>query len=158
MAINKKIIFEIKQARIALEEALGNSGFSVSQQDLDLRYTHFFNTHPGMASDNLVGKKDEDWLRPEEAKKLIKPKIRALEGKKGVREVFKSTLNGGDAGDIYYNDIRVEPIWENGEIVGVYTVAIDITEFQKALLRLERLNGELLEHLEGKLGKDKRTS
>ena len=39
-----------------------------------------------------------------------------------------------------------------GEVVGIYTVAIDITAFQKALLRLEKLNGELLKHLELKLG------
>lgn len=154
MSIDKDIIVEIKQARIDIEQALGNSGFSVSQQDLDLRYTHFFNTHPGMASENLIGKTDEDWLRPEEAIKLTKPKLRALEGKKGVREVFKSTLKGGEAGNIYYNDIRVEPIIENDEIVGVYTVAIDITEFHKAVLRLEKLNGQLLSHLEGKLGAD----
>jgi PAS domain-containing protein len=151
MEANKKIISEIKRAHIALEVALADSGFAVSQQDLDLRYTHFFNTHPGMASENLIGKTDEDWLNQVEAAKLTKPKRRALEGKKGVREVFKSTLNGGEAGDIYFNDIRVEPIWEDGEVVGIYTVAIDVTGFQKALMRLEKLNGELLEHLEGKL-------
>lgn len=63
-----------------------------------------------------------------------------------------STLNGGSAGDIYYNDIRVEPIWENGEVVGIYTVAIDITAFQKAVMKLEKLNGELLGHLDDRLG------
>ncbi len=153
MAIDKDLISEIKHTRVALEEALASSGFSVSQQDLGLKYTFFYNTHPGMASENLIGKTDEDWLREGEAEKLTKPKRRALEGKKGVREVFKSTLNGGEAGDIYYNDIRVEPILENGEVVGIYTVAIDITGFQKALLKLEKLNGQLLEHLDNKLGK-----
>ncbi|MEO7617939.1 MAG: PAS domain-containing protein [Candidatus Saccharibacteria bacterium] len=152
MAPEKKILSDIKQARIDLEEALAHSGFSVSQQDLDLKYTHFFNTHPGMASENLIGKFDEDWLKDGEAEKLTKPKRRALDGKKGVREVFMSTLNGGNAGDIYYNDIRVEPIFENGEVVGIYTVAIDITAFQKALIRLEKLNGELLSHLDERLG------
>lgn len=152
MELGKELINEIRHARVALEDALANSGFSVSQQDLDLCYTYFFNTHPGMASENLIGKKDEDWLKDGEAEKLTKPKLRALKGKKGVREVFKSTLNGGKAGDIYYNDIRVEPIMEKGEIVGIYTVAIDITGFQKALMRLEKLNGELLKHLDYKLG------
>ncbi len=156
MAPEKKIYSEIKQLRIDLEEALANSGFSVSQQDINLKYTHFFNTHPGMASENLIGKFDEDWLKDGEAEKLTKPKRRALDGKKGVREVFKSTLNGGNAGDIYYNDIRVEPIWEDGVVVGVYTVAIDITKFQKALIRLEKLNGELLEYLNERLGDDKK--
>jgi hypothetical protein len=153
MAVDKEIISELKQARVALEEALASSGFSVSQQDLDLRYTHFYNTHPGMARENLVGKTDEDWLKDGEAEKLTRPKRKALDGKKGVREVFKSTLNGGKAGDIYYNDIRVEPIWQDGEVVGIYTVAIDITGFQKALMRLEKLNGELLAHLDNQLGK-----
>jgi hypothetical protein len=152
MELGKELISEIRHARVALEDALANSGFSVSQQDLNLEYTYFFNTHPGMASENLIGKKDEDWLKDGEADKLTKPKRRALDGKKGVREVFKSTLNGGKAGDIYFNDIRVEPIWVDGEVVGIYTVAIDVTAFQKALMRLEKLNGELLEHLDYKLG------
>lgn len=107
-----------------------------------------------MASENLIGRKDDDWLKDGEAEKLTKPKKRALDGKKGIREVFKSTLNGGKAGDIYYNDIRVEPIVVDGEVVGIYTVAIDITAFQKALIRLEKLNGELLEHLDYKLGSE----
>jgi PAS domain S-box-containing protein len=154
MSPSKKIIAKIKQARVDLEEALANSGFSVSQQDLNLRYTHFFNTHSGMARDDLIGKTDEDWLYKDEAAELTKIKRRALEGKKGVREVFKSTLNGGKAGDIYYNDIRVEPVWENGKVSGIYTVAIDITEFQETLNRLEKLNGELLEKLDYRLGRD----
>jgi PAS domain S-box-containing protein len=152
MTPDKDFISEIREVRIAIEDALANSGFSVSQQNLELVYTYFYNTHPGMASENLIGKRDEDWLKEGEAEKLTTPKRRALDGKKGVREVFKSTLNGGKDGDIYYNDIRVEPIWVDGDVVGIYTVAIDITAFQKALLRLEKLNGELLDHLDYKLG------
>jgi len=106
-----------------------------------------------MPSENLIGKTDNDWLRPDEAVKLTKIKQRALDGKQGVRKLFKSTLNGGEAGDIYYNDIRVEPIFENNIVVGIYTVAIDITEFQKALMRLEKLNGSLLKHMETMLGR-----
>jgi PAS domain S-box-containing protein len=154
MATDREFISEIREVRIAIEDALANSGFSVSQQNLDLIYTYFYNTHPGMASENLIGKTDDDWLKEGEAEKLTRPKRRALDGKKGVREVFKSTLNGGKDGDIYYNDIRVEPIWVDNEVIGIYTVAIDITAFQKALLRLEKLNGELLDHLDYKLGHD----
>ena len=149
---DKQLISQVKQARVDLEEALNNSGVAISQQDLDLRYTQFVNTHPGMAQENLIGKTDSDWLRPEEAAKLTAIKQRALDGKKGVRELFRSTLNGGHKGDIYCNDIRVEPIFENGNVVGIYTVAIDVTEFQNALARLEKLNGTLLEHMETIMG------
>jgi hypothetical protein len=151
--MDKKLSSQVKQAHIDLELALVNSGLAISQQDLSLRYTQFVNTHPGIAQQNLIGKKDSDWLKPNEAAVLTKIKQRALDGKKGVREMFKSTLNGGNAGDIYYNDIRVEPIWEGGKVVGIYTVAIDITGFQKALMRLEKLNGTLLEHMEKMLGR-----
>ena len=106
-----------------------------------------------MPRENMIGKTDNDWLKPEEAAKLTKIKQRALAGKQGVRELFKSTLNGGEEGDVYYNDIRVEPIIEEGAVVGIYTVAIDITEFQKALMKLEKLNGTLLEHMETMLGR-----
>jgi hypothetical protein len=155
--VDKKLnaeIRQIKQTRVDLESALRNSGLSISQQDLGLRYTQFVNTHPGMPRENMTGKTDSDWLGPEEAAKLTKIKKRALEGKQGVRELFKSTLNGGEEGDIYYNDIRVEPIFEGNKVVGIYTVAIDITEFQKALMKLEKLNGTLLKHMENMLGRE----
>jgi PAS domain S-box-containing protein len=156
--MDKKLSFQVKQARVDLELALINSGLSISQQDLNLRYTQFVNTHPGMPREDLIGKTDSDWLHPDEAATLTQIKQRALDGKQGVRELFKSTLNGGKEGDIYYNDIRVEPILENGKVVGIYTVAIDITEFQKALMKLEKLNGTLLDHMETMLGRssDKR--
>jgi len=149
--MDKKLLTEIKHSRSVLENSLHNSGVAISQQDLDLRYTHFFNTHPGMASENLIGKTDSDWLPSGEAKKLTAIKQRALEGKEGIREMFKSTLNGDSEGDVFYNDIRVEPIKEEGKVVGIYTVAIDITEFQKALMKLEELNGRLLKHMETQL-------
>lgn len=151
--MDKKLTKQVERARVDLESALNNSGLSIAQQDLDLRYTQFVNTHPGMPRENLIGKTDKDWLHPGEAAKLTKIKQRALDGKQGIRELFKSTLNGGNAGDIYYNDLRVEPIMEKGKVVGIYTVAIDITDFQKALMKLEKLNGSLLEHMETMLGR-----
>jgi len=147
----KKLISEIRASRAILGKALQNSGVAVSQQDLNLRYTHFFNTHRGMAGKELIGKTDSDWLPEGEAKKLTAIKKRALEGKSGVREMFKSTLTGGKEGEIFYNDIRIEPIKEKNKVVGIYSVAIDITEFQKALMKLEELNGRLLEHMETQL-------
>jgi PAS domain S-box-containing protein len=147
----ENIAHEIKASRELLEQALQNSGVAISQQDLALYYTHFTNSHPGMAQENLVGKSDADWLPKKEADRLTAIKTRALDGKKGVREIFKSTLNGGKEGDIYYNDIRVEPIEEKGKVVGIYTIAIDVTAFHKALLRLQELNGRLLTYIEGQL-------
>lgn len=151
--IDKKLTKEVEQARIDLESALSNSGLSISQQDIALYYTQFVNTHPGMPRENMIGKTDSDWLNPDEAARLTKIKQRALAGRQGVRELFKSTLAGGKEGDVYYNDIRVEPIMEDGKVAGIYTVAIDITEFQKALMKLEKLNGTLLEHMETMLGR-----
>ncbi|MBW4061986.1 PAS domain S-box protein [Candidatus Saccharibacteria bacterium] len=143
-----KILSEIIASRNVLEKALQNSGVTVSQQDVHLRYTHFFNTHEGMARENLVGKTDADWLPAREAAKLTAIKQRALKGKHGVREMFKSTLVEGKNGEIFYNDIRVEPIIEDDVVVGIYTIAIDITDFQTALLKIEELNGRLLKHME----------
>jgi PAS domain S-box-containing protein len=149
--MEKKLISEINASRKILERALHNSGVVVSQQDLDLRYTHFYNTHPGMAGEDMIGKTDKDWLPLDEAAKFTDIKNRALEGKKGAREVFKSTPTGDRDTDVFYNDVRVEPIKEDGKVVGIYTIAIDITEFKKALLKLEALNGRLLKHMETQL-------
>lgn len=149
--MDKELISEIRNSRAVLESSLHNSGVAISQQDLNLRYTHFTNTHKGMPGEELVGKTDADWLPADEAAKLTAIKKRALAGKAGIRELFKSTLGSRYHGEIYYNDIRVEPIKENGEVVGIYTIAIDITEFHKALMKLEELNGRLLKHMERQL-------
>ncbi len=151
--MHKKLLSEIKASKEILGRALENSGVAVSQQNLDLRYTHFFNTHRGMAGKELIGKTDADWLPVGQAKKLTAIKKRALAGKSGVRELFKSTLSAGDEGEIYYNDIRVEPIKDHNKVVGIYPVSIDNTEFQKALIKLEELNGRLLKHMETQLGR-----
>jgi hypothetical protein len=150
--MDRKRSSEIKQASFDVRDALSNSGLSIAQQDLNLRYTHFVNTHPGMPRENMLGKTDGDWLPADEAAQLTAIKQLALNGRQGVRQLFKSTLNGGK--DIYYNDIRVEPIMESGKVAGIYTVAIDITQFQKALMKLEKLNGSLLEHMEDMLGRE----
>ena len=149
----KKLRSEIKASIIALDKTLLNSGVAISQQDLNLHYTHFFNTHPGVARENLFGKTDTDWLPADEAKRLTGIKKRALAGKKGVRQVFQSTSGAGREKKVYYNDIRVEPIKEDDEVVGIYTVAIDVTEYYTALMKLEELNGRLLEHMETQLDK-----
>jgi two-component system CheB/CheR fusion protein len=149
--MDKKLIAEIKNSGAILESALQNSGVSISQQDLNLQYTHFTNSHTGMPGKELIGKTDADWLPKEEAAKLTAIKQRALAGKSGVREMFKSTLGGSKDSNIYYNDVRVEPILENGKVAGIYTIAIDITEFHKALMKLEELNGRLLKHMEAQL-------
>ena len=149
----RRLNSEISASKVALEKTLLNSAVAISQQDLNLRYTHFFNTHPGVARENLLGKTEADWLPPDEAKQLTAIKKRALAGKKGVRQLFKSSLGSGRGVRIYFNDIRVEPIKEGGEVVGIYTVAIDVTEFNSALIKLEELNGRLLKHMESQLDK-----
>jgi PAS domain S-box-containing protein len=150
--MEKEFKAEINASRIEMENALQNSSVSISQQDTQLRYTHFFNTHNGMAAGDLIGKTDADWLPAGEAKRLTSIKRRALEGKSGIRELFVSTVLGGAEKGVYYNEIKVEPIIENGKVAGVYTVAIDITEYHQALRKLEALNGRLLKHMETQLG------
>lgn len=144
-------ISDIQKGREVLESALSSSGVAISIQDLELKYTQFFNTHLGMAGQDLIGMTDADWLAADEAAKLTAIKQRALDGKKGIREQFKSTLNGGLDEETYYNDVRVEPIKENGNVIGIYTVAIDVTDHQKAQIKLEELNGRLLKLMEAQL-------
>jgi PAS domain-containing protein len=150
--MEKKFEEEINASRFEMENALKNSSVSISQQDIDLRYTHFFNTHNGMAGTELIGKMDSDWLPADEAAKLTAIKTHALKGKSGIRELFVSTVLGGTGKGVYYNEIKVEPIIKDGLVAGVYTVAIDITEYHQALSRLQTLNGRLLKHMETQLG------
>lgn len=104
-------IREAKESQIRLQDALGASGVAVFQQDLDLRYTWVFHIHAGMLhGTDIIGKTDADWLPPKEAEAMTKLKTPALKGRVGIRSAVKTTPFSN--GKVYYNDIRVEPIFK----------------------------------------------
>ena len=113
---------ELSNERFKL--ALDNSQIILFYQDTDLRYTWVYNPHPNYSVDDVVDKTDYELLDSSD-RETIEVKERVI--RSGVSESTEITTNG-----LVY-DIVVEPIKEEGKVVGIKGVAIDINEKKEAL-------------------------
>lgn len=103
---------------------LRNSDIVVFDQDTDLRYTTVHNPHPGFREDDVLGKRDEDLLPPDDAERLTAVKSRALETGEVQRAEVRTTIDG----QAVYHDLTVAPRRdEDREIVGITCASMDIT-------------------------------
>jgi len=90
----------------------------------------------------VIGKRDDEILPPQSAETLTEIKRRALETGDPVREEVTYELPNGER--VAY-DLTVEPFRnESGEIVGLTSAALDITERREREAELERTT-DLLE-------------
>lgn len=119
--------------RITLE----NSPLVVATCDRDLRYTWIHNPHPDVAAESVIGKRDDELYSHSGARRLMELKQRVLDTGEGIRQEILFPLESGE----YTYDITARPLTdESGNIVGVSTVALDITlrtQAQKALRESE---------------------
>jgi len=126
--INESLNTEISERKLAeeaLKIALQNSPTVVFNQDTDLRYTWIYNPAPGHSIDEILGKLDAEIFSLEDAKRLTAIKRRVLTTGVGTRSEIFLTLSS----EIRYYDLTVEPLRnQTGEIVGLTSAAIDITE------------------------------
>ncbi len=133
---------ELVKANLALIESedrfrvgLKNSPIAVFNQDRDLRYTWVYNPTPGLSTDIILGKTDEDIFPPEDAAELTKIKRRVLERGIGERAEVRVTVNGVEV----FGDLTVEPLRNaTGEIEGITCATMDITYRKKAEEELRR--------------------
>jgi two-component system CheB/CheR fusion protein len=96
-------------------------------QDKDLRYTWIYNPTPNLWPEMAVGKRDADLFSPGDAARLDEIKRRAIDSGLGAREEVPVTRDG--QARLY--DLIVEPLRDAaGNIVGVTSAALDITERQ----------------------------
>ncbi|MGB3589320.1 MAG: CheR family methyltransferase [Tunicatimonas sp.] len=107
---------EISNDRFRL--ALENSPVIIFYQDTELRYTWQYNNHPDFEVEDVLGKSDYDLLGSEYTE-FINQKAKVLTTAQRVH----TELN---VNDIIY-DIFIEPDYQQGEVVGIKGVAIDIT-------------------------------
>jgi two-component sensor histidine kinase len=146
MAENAKLEQAVAERTRALDEAnqrfihaLRTIRVSMAQQDLDLRYQWVHNLPSQLDLRPFVGHLPNEVL-PEGAQKSIRAaSLRALAEKKLVQNELVVTLDGAT----YYFDQSIEPLWRDGEVVGLLTTAIDTTEHRRRQDELAQLLREL---------------
>ncbi len=106
-------------------EALAHSPIALCHHDRDLKYTWLYNGHMGFVQDDVAGKTDWDILPEDLADRMGVVKRRVLET--GIGERVEVPTATGDKNSEYF-DLVVEPLKENGEIVGLSCSGIDVTE------------------------------
>jgi PAS domain S-box-containing protein len=108
--------------------------------DTDLRYTWVYNPHPAFKPEDVLGRRDDQLLTPEQAEPLIALKRDALESGVGRREEFAVVVDG----QLHVYDLTVEPLRDSdGAVVGLTAAAMDITEHKRAEAALRESEARL---------------
>jgi PAS domain S-box-containing protein len=108
--------------------ALLGSPIVVFTQDLELRYTWAYNPSDGFTVEDILGKRDEDIYKPEDAQIFSRIKEEVLASGVGRRDEVVTHRPASEGGDMVH-DMTTEPLRDaSGVIVGVICAAMDITE------------------------------
>jgi PAS domain S-box-containing protein len=144
---------ELRTETEQLRTALRNSPLVAFRLDTDLRYTWVGNPHEDFDPAAVIGKRDDELLPLEAADVVMAPKRRVIETGEGVREEVTYEL---PSGRVTY-DLTVEPLRdESGDLVGLTSAALDITE-QKRRERQLREQNERLDRVTTVLSHDLRS-
>ncbi|SDB59339.1 two-component system, chemotaxis family, CheB/CheR fusion protein [Desulfonatronum thiosulfatophilum] len=107
-----------------LRVALSASSMTLSNQDMDLRYTWMYPLALGYSSEQIIGKTDVDLLPEQEAAELTTLKQRVMNSGKGLRQTIRSTI----AGKTFEQDLTIEPLRDSsGSMVGITCASVDVT-------------------------------
>jgi two-component sensor histidine kinase len=146
LAENAKLERAVAERTRALDEAnqrfihaLKTTHVSMAQQDLDLRYQWVHNLPSGMDSKQFVGYLPSEVLPAQAQVSIRDASLRALAEKKRVHNELIAPIDGV----MHYFDQSIEPLWRDGEVVGLLTTAIDTTEHRRRQDELVLLLREL---------------
>jgi len=128
---------------------------SIAWQDRDLVYRRVHNPSPDLGQD-IVGKKLEDIIGDaNQARELTNVKQRVLETGQPFHEVTTLILGG----ERHILDVSIEPTFnEVGEMDGLISVNIDVTDLVNAREQLAAANARLVKLLDAALGDGPRTT
>lgn len=119
----------LRQSEARFRLALRDTGILVYTADADLRYTWVHNLHPHFRQEDVIGRRDEELLPPEQAAHLTAIKQQVLNSGTGE----KGEITVEIAGRQYFYNLAVEPLRNaSGEVVGVTAAAMDITAVKRA--------------------------
>ncbi|MCW2275640.1 PAS domain-containing protein [Rhodoblastus acidophilus] len=130
---------DLDEANQRFVHALKTTRVSMAQQDLELRYQWVHNLPSPLDTRPILGRLPSEVLPAEALKTVLDASRRALEQKTLVQNELAVTLDGGAR----YFDQSIEPLWRDGEIVGLLTTAIDATEHRRRQDELTFLLSEL---------------
>jgi formate hydrogenlyase transcriptional activator len=130
--------------------ALKGSPTAVFSQDRDLRYTWAYNL-ASLTPAQLLGKTDDQIMRPEDARRFRELKQKVLKTGVGIREEVTTFRNGSN---LTY-DLIIEPLFDSkGNIIGITGAAIDIARMRELADSLEQQRDKLVQeksYLEGQI-------
>jgi signal transduction histidine kinase len=140
-------ISERKQLERALREgeenfrvALKHLAVRASRVDRELRYTWVYNAHPDFHADQILGKRTDEISPAPEVRELAGLKRQVLETGQGIHQEY--TMNRSDGPHIYA--LTIEPFFNvQGEIEGVTSAAVDITDYKRVERELRQARDNL---------------
>ena len=147
--VTEKRLFEVRLASMAtqlataahrFELALENSGISIFEQDVDLRYTYAYNPPPGMRPEDYIGHTDAEVFAEHELRKLAPAKERVLAT--GAREHIEVEMESGGVLRFFILTL-VAVTGEDGRVLGVASSAFDLTERRRDEKRMRLMMREL---------------
>lgn len=121
-----------KQAELALRESedrfrsvIANTRTVMFTVDKNLCFTWAYNLQQGYQLEEIIGKREEDFMEPEAAAVLVKPKLEVLRTGKPVQREMVYRMNGR----MVAYQAAYDPIFsKDGEVTGVSCVAMDVTD------------------------------
>lgn len=132
----KQVQKALNESEERLRVALKSSPIIVSHQDRELRFTWIYNPPAGFTAEAVLGTTDDDLLPPEDATRLTAIKRQVLQSGVGTQQEFRIGLGG----DVYFYHLTVEPLRDvDGEVAGITSAAVDITEHKRAEERFRKL-------------------
>lgn len=133
---NNRLLLNLQETRERFDIALKNSPLEVFALDRDLRYTWVYNTQSRLTSQEVIGKRDDEFLPPEAAEKVMAYKRQVVETGKGLHTEVRVPLNGVEC--IF--DTTAEPLFDaDGQVAGLTVASLEITG-------LRRMEAERLKH------------
>ncbi|HSM04430.1 MAG TPA: ATP-binding protein [Longimicrobiales bacterium] len=118
-----------------LSVALRNMPLIASIVDRDLRYVWLHKPHPDFDPDVTLGRTARAALSEADAEAVLNAKREAMEGRTRVRRVIPLQLSDG----AHLFDITSDPIFdEDGEVTGVASVGLDVTEERRMAEQLRQ--------------------
>jgi PAS domain S-box-containing protein len=128
--------------------ALQNSPITVATLDRDLHYTWVYNTRHGFDPAQVLGKRPDELIGPDEARDLTGLLQRALE----TSTTQRNEVSGHTRGERWVYDVTAEPLLDTaGKVIGLTIVNIDITErkrVEEALYQSEEKYRRLIENID----------